>query len=235
MKEKFEGGSVSKFEGGSVSMSSIFESPYVLDELLAYLGPWDVLNHASLVSKAWLKSARKEYVWFKMSIVLGIHVAKVGPSFQRKRITDGIMYEPPDPCMASSWKQLCLRNVCIHLPPSMDECTEIAQRLSFEQKEVPNMRCSECRNLSVWLCLTCNAKLCGRAQNKHMLGHFEALEHCVVMQARDLQVWCFACDRFLGENQMVKKSEEIQKVRLLQKSLLNEDLFLHREHKRLFI
>ncbi|KAI9317397.1 hypothetical protein BX666DRAFT_1936891 [Dichotomocladium elegans] len=54
-----------------------------------------------------------------------------------------------------------------------------------------------------WQCLTCNAVLCSRYRNAHMLAHFnENKSHAVCLSYSDLSLWCFACENYINNSSL---------------------------------
>nr|GLL23747.1 histone deacetylase 6 [Ipomoea trifida] len=62
----------------------------------------------------------------------------------------------------------------------------------------PNTPCNKCQHPSEnWLCLSCKEVLCSRFVNKHMLEHYQRVDHSLALSFSDLSVWCFSCDAYL--------------------------------------
>ena len=47
------------------------------------------------------------------------------------------------------------------------------------------------------MCTSCGTVRCGRHVKSHMLQHFEATRHAIVISMRDLSVWCYECDVYI--------------------------------------
>ena len=210
----------------------IFSSPLVLDELLARLDPEDLLLRVPLVCKAWLRSSRKEYVWFRMAKLQGLagH-AVASDECRRSALADENEYIPAPLDRAPSWRALVLRNVCVHLA-GLAWARERQTRWAVLRHELVEARCGECRAMNCWMCLECETMACGRTQKKHMIQHNQTTGHAVVVATRELNVWCFKCDRYLGETRHHNARERHQ-VLLVQKALLINDFFSHRKLKQL--
>jgi len=118
-------------------------------------------------------------------------------------------------------------NFCPHLPTNL---SRFQQRWTPSYKtEIVNQSCFGCRELDIWICLTnrCDFLGCGRTKKKHMLGHHESSHHPTAMNLREMDVWCFSCDRFLGESDTLEEEKQIIK-RLRQLLLTRENLSSHR-------
>ena len=141
-------------------------------------------------------------------------------------------YVPKPDDSAPSWKVLVFRHFCPHLP-SEAALEQLKHRLEALRPGLPERRCRECNSFSVWLCTHCtegSPARCGRLVNQHMLAHHaEDASHTIVIEARELTVWCFCCERFLGEEQRSRPEREA--VRGMQRALLTEQLFQHRQMK----
>ncbi|XP_019165270.1 PREDICTED: histone deacetylase 6 [Ipomoea nil] len=80
-------------------------------------------------------------------------------------------------------------------------CDHLAS-LSSDLAHIPtlNTPCNKCQHPSEnWLCLSCKEVLCGRFVNKHMLEHYQQVDHSIALSFSDLSVWCFSCDGYLDE------------------------------------
>ena len=80
--------------------------------------------------------------------------------------------------------------------------------LPFWQKPT----CRECsrKNAEIWLCLTgsCGFTGCGRLDNAHMVDHYNKQEeHCVVLNAKSMMIWCYACD-----DEITDAGDEVRKL-----------------------
>jgi hypothetical protein len=214
---------------GLAGSSSIFLSPYVLDELLAFVAPSDIPSCA-LVCSAWARSARKEYVWFRMAKrrkIAGVATLNAAP---RQVLANAPHYYIPAPLDAApSWRVLVLRNFCIHLS-SQAWCEGRMREWRRVRDTLENSRCSRCNSLQNWMCTSCELIACGRTQQKHMLAHNEESRHPLVIQTRELQVWCFVCDRYVGEV-CTAQPEERLRVLLMQHALLIDGFHAHRTLK----
>lgn len=72
------------------------------------------------------------------------------------------------------------------------------ERGNFDYSGVGCLVCNSVKNS--WLCLHCRRVFCGRNQGKHMIEHYKATKHGVVMSFETLQFWCYDCenDRSVG-------------------------------------
>ncbi|XP_024166713.1 histone deacetylase 6 isoform X1 [Rosa chinensis] len=81
------------------------------------------------------------------------------------------------------------RTSCDHLPSLSSDLVHIP---------TPDTHCNRCQHPSEnWLCLCCKEVLCSRFVNKHMLQHYQQINHSVALSYSDLSVWCFSCDAYL--------------------------------------
>lgn len=197
-----------------------------LSSMFSYLSPTDVFS-CRLVCKLWKVAADKDVVWFWMAQRFNLITKKVLIQKDAKR-EEGVNndYIPPPLDVAPTWKILVLRNFCVHL-----------QSLQFWEKQreivsvhgMEDRRCDACNKLNCWICLQCNKFLCGRQDNAHMLAHHKESKHNVVVNVRDLLVWCFDCDRYLPTDKPIL--EEKKKVFLIKRLLYTNAFYNHRIDK----
>ncbi|CBI22472.3 hypothetical protein VitviT2T_003633 [Vitis vinifera] len=87
----------------------------------------------------------------------------------------------------SGWVEA--RTSCDHLASLSSDLVHIP---------TPETPCNRCHNPSEnWLCLCCKEVLCSRFVNKHMLEHYQKVNHCLALSYSDLSIWCFSCDAYL--------------------------------------
>ncbi|KAJ7967558.1 Histone deacetylase 6 [Quillaja saponaria] len=87
----------------------------------------------------------------------------------------------------SGWVEA--RTSCDHLASLSSDLAHIP---------TPDTPCNRCQHPQEnWLCLCCKEVLCSRFVNKHMLQHYQQINHCVALSYSDLSVWCFSCDAYL--------------------------------------
>ncbi|VDL91694.1 unnamed protein product [Schistocephalus solidus] len=61
-----------------------------------------------------------------------------------------------------------------------------------------NGTCTSCPNRGEnWVCLTCYQVYCGRYASGHMLEHFSATRHPIVLSFADLSAWCYICNSYV--------------------------------------
>jgi hypothetical protein len=209
----------------------------VLTELFAYLSPATLLICGG-VCRVWRFAGAKEYVWYRMAQRLrlrgGIDVDKeaLWKEEASKRSDDDKYFVPAPQSSAPTWKELVLRQWCPHLvPSSVEECMGLEAAWSGLGMHLHETRCARC-NLygSSWICTRCQLVACGRAKNGHMLEHYTVNHHCTVIESRELQMWCFKCDRYLGESD--SSDAERLRVLLIKRSLLCLHLFQHRQEQK---
>ena len=69
-----------------------------------------------------------------------------------------------------------------------------------------NPKLNDPQTSSLWLCASCLHLHCGRDDRGHALSHFEQKKmakketHPVVINVADLEVYCYACDRYLEKD-----------------------------------
>ncbi|XP_062021681.1 RING finger protein ETP1-like isoform X2 [Rosa rugosa] len=72
------------------------------------------------------------------------------------------------------WVDACTS--CDHLPSLSSDLVHIP---------TPDTNCNRCQHPSEnWLCLCCKEVLCSRFVNKHMLQHYQQINHCVALSYR---------------------------------------------------
>lgn len=92
---------------------------------------------------------------------------------------------------------------CKNMPPSPSADAEFDIGLEFDE--------------SLWLCLRCGNKGCGRAKNKHALQHFNTPHsdsHALCVNLTSWSVWCYDCDE---EVNPCCKKKLLEAVEYLQK------------------
>lgn len=210
---------------------SIFENVAVLTELLAWLSPSQLLR-LRLVCHRWRQVADREYVWWRMAQRLGIRgsvdVERENKWREEARAGNENYFVPPPRNAADTWKRLVMRAWCPHVEWTVEQCLEWEERWRERRERLGHARCGGCNVLNCWMCVHCGVMACGRTQKGHMLEHHGETRktHTVVIQTRDLLVWCFCCDRYLGEEDC--SDAERLRVLLMKRSLLNQELFQHR-------
>lgn len=220
-------------------MEDLFTNPAVLSELFAYLNPVTLLMVVVRVCHAWKNVAEREYVWFRLAHRLKLRgkvdlerEAKWREDGKQYASLDGKYYIPPPAGFAHSWKQLVLRQWCIHLP-SLDSCLQLDGAWKAIGAAMDQARCTVCNSMSnTWFCVKCTARACGRNQKGHMLQHWKATHHSVSIETRELFVWCNQCDRYLGEEGC---DGERLRTLLMRKALLNDGIFQHRQQRKTII
>lgn len=66
-----------------------------------------------------------------------------------------------------------------------------------------NQACSKCNDKSEsWCCLECHSKFCSRYVHGHMSQHNQETGHNVAISLRDLNIWCYACDSYVLNNDL---------------------------------
>ncbi|XP_012093100.1 histone deacetylase 6 [Jatropha curcas] len=94
----------------------------------------------------------------------------------------------------SGWVEA--RTSCDHLGSLSSDLSHIP---------TPDTSCYRCHHPNEnWVCLSCKDVLCSRFVNKHMLQHYQQMNHCVALSYSDLSVWCFACDAYLDAQVIVQ-------------------------------
>lgn len=198
-----------------------------LIQLFGYLNAPDVLS-CRLVCKQFRACVDKEQVWYSVARRLGFVNPNVviDKNVKREKTPETApdhFYVPPPTDQAPSWRVLVLRNNCTHMP-SLSQCEE---GFSFP-RNLDGSRCAKCNRMNGWFCLTCQIYLCGRQDGAHMLEHSEASGHSVVCHLRELNVWCFKCDRYIDTVDRTEK-EEKKKVFLIRSALWRIGFYAHRQ------
>jgi histone deacetylase 6 len=90
-------------------------------------------------------------------------------------------------------------NTCMFAVTPLAWCPHLKVIVPFPPDTVDTSAlCETCgTHRENWVCLTCHHVFCGRYINKHMLAHYEATDHHIVLSYADLSVWCFACDSYV--------------------------------------
>ncbi|XP_054063772.1 ubiquitin carboxyl-terminal hydrolase 16 isoform X2 [Rissa tridactyla] len=70
---------------------------------------------------------------------------------------------------------------------------------------------------SIWLCLKCGHRGCGRnSQEQHALKHYKtprSVPHCLVLSLDNWSVWCYACDNEVSYNTSTRLGQTVDYVR----------------------
>jgi len=206
----------------------------------------------SRVCKNWRSLFNQDVFWYQIckqnnvkGVVLDnakereIEHAEMVLSEIKKYYTHGVkdedLYIPKLNSEGTSWKSLFFKNYCPHLCSSYGE-EDIVLRIRKQwsdqhKKSMLNARCMVCKSLDFWFCMNknCSYTGCGRNTKSHFKDHYKMnSDHCVCVQLRNLEFWCYKCDRYLGEDDCLK--EELERVNSIKKIFLSEDLYQHRKH-----
>lgn len=64
--------------------------------------------------------------------------------------------------------------------------------------------CEDCGTLQEnWLCLSCYQVYCSRYVNAHMIRHYEASGHPLVLSYVDLSTWCYPCQAYVHHQDLL--------------------------------
>ncbi|XP_051719864.1 ubiquitin carboxyl-terminal hydrolase 16 isoform X2 [Ctenopharyngodon idella] len=75
---------------------------------------------------------------------------------------------------------------------------------------------------SLWMCLKCGHRGCGRSENQHAMKHFETPRsepHCLVLSLDVWSVWCYICDE---EVQYSSTGQLAQLIKNIRKQVLTD-------------
>lgn len=116
-----------------------------------------------------------------------------------------------------------VKSTCPHVAKAVDLAKlKRALKTSGFEKE-----CAECKkhpktevddpnfeiDLSLWMCLRCGTQLCGRAQNKHALNHFNIPHsdcHALTANTSSWEVYCYNCNNEVTTTSSKKLHESIE-------------------------
>ncbi|XP_026881230.1 ubiquitin carboxyl-terminal hydrolase 49 [Electrophorus electricus] len=83
----------------------------------------------------------------------------------------------------------------------MDRCKHVVRLRVGHDHSILNplkWRCVDCHTTeSVWACLKCSHVACGRYIEEHSLRHYQETQHPLAMEVRELDVFCFACEDYV--------------------------------------
>lgn len=207
--------------------------------VLGFLPTLEIVDAIGLASRTWREIVNSEVLWHflctrdHVSGNVGTDINEMAAqhcwqhTFLSGSATDGshydrdVYYIPPPPDQAPTWFRLYARNVCPHLTQADVDCAAARWNLHFKRNAV-NARCGclGCSTIDVLVCCKCDLLRCGRSKQQHALQHFNDSGHTPAVNLRALDVWCYRCDRFLGETGIV----EAATVRSLRRALLARDL-----------
>jgi len=186
------------------------------------------LRNCIMVCKYWSLVISSDLFWFQICRVKKIYDSVVDQNealplgFDLSTISfrlDPNYYYPKPKNKGSSWKEIFFLNFCPHLLSLME-----IQNLEFIwneecKRKIINQKCFDCNELDIWMCLRtkCNFCGCGRTKNGHFIQHSKSTNHSVCIHLREMDVWCYKCDRHLGENDSLE--EEINLVRSIRQKL----------------
>eukprot|EP00931_Biecheleriopsis_adriatica_P076571 TRINITY_DN50262_c0_g1_i1.p1 TRINITY_DN50262_c0_g1~~TRINITY_DN50262_c0_g1_i1.p1 ORF type:complete len:247 (-),score=27.33 TRINITY_DN50262_c0_g1_i1:14-754(-) len=214
--------------------------------LVSLLPTLDAAEQLGVVNKTWHAVMQSESCWYLLCTrdnVAGVvrpqtdcadrevdnqrlNAAEVLERLRREVGAD--FYVPPPSDQAPSWQRLYARNVCPHLTSENIGAAEKRWSPEFKQWVCSKGRCSAegCSAIDVMVCCICDVLGCGRAHQRHALEHYNTCGHTPTVNLRGLDVWCYRCDRFLGE----EGGREAENVRNLRRALLCRDqLSQHRQ------
>eukprot|EP00808_Paulinella_micropora_P019580 g7018.t1 len=59
----------------------------------------------------------------------------------------------------------------------------------------------------LWMCCHCYKLGCGRNQRRHALNHYHQTgNHFVTLKIKSMDFWCYGCDHWLGQRDLVEKT-----------------------------
>jgi len=106
-----------------------------------------------------------------------------------------------------TWRELFYQkstNLCPHL-------SQITEELLMNKRDLRKnllagtASCTVCHlgMPNLWLCLTagCGFVGCGRTSNRHALHHHENTAHPLTIKLKTLEIWCYSCAKWLGQNE----------------------------------
>lgn len=161
------------------------------------------LRSVVLVCKTWSSLFKTEILWYKLCIQDGIEgkiLEKIDfkPNIEMEMENIEKHYYVPKPTgLATSWKQLYFLNCCPHIP----RFNHLGKTFNNTFKNTAAYKkCFACSSMNVWICLSkdCYMFGCGRTNNQHALQHFKNSNHPLSIHLRDLNLWCYSCDKYLG-------------------------------------
>ena len=113
----------------------------------------------------------------------------------------------------------------LHRPPGAPR----GELTKYNPKDGPRKLVSNlnCVSRDTYVCVTCQAVLCGINADGHMHDHCRRRRHLVVLCVRSLDTYCFGCDRFLGFGGSPADAARTERLRNAMR--LPHSLFHHRE------
>jgi histone deacetylase 6 len=85
-----------------------------------------------------------------------------------------------------------------------------SQENIIEEKVNAHAACEKCdtnNRKENWLCLTCFVGLCSRYVKGHMAEHFDQTQHPMCLSYSDLSVWCYVCESYVHNEQLIHVKE----------------------------
>jgi len=191
------------------------------------------------ICKGWSKIILSDIFWYSVCLKRGIHgtltineedykkwreqeIERFKGFTSLQSIDPELFNIPKSTERANSWKDIFFLNLCPHFPSDLKYLKE---KWNFSwKKQAVNSTCNMCNVIEIWVCIdrNCNFVGCGRSKNKHSLKHFEQYKHPLSIHLRELDVWCYKCDRFLGESNYSKEEQKLTDD--IRKELLSRDL-----------
>ena len=88
---------------------------------------------------------------------------------------------------------------CVHLKlplPDISSSLQAATRCQVSGCKAPFESC--------WLCLQCMSISCGQHDGAHSQNHFRLSQHAVCVSIMTSQIWCYACDDELRDDENIE-------------------------------
>jgi len=212
------------------------------DDILFYIfRKTDVISllNSELVCKSFAKVISSDFLWKIFTHEYYLHSEPIIPrDFHRVYYGDPDFFSVP---LTSAeirqeinktgywWRKHFFTYYCVHLEQLdvnylKEKWDDPTIKATFS-----NMRCNsaKCGDINSWICLAkgCGYYGCGRSKNGHAISHFkETQNHFVSINLRDLEIWCYRCDRNL---EGVTRSE-LEKIKTIENIMLCRDLHQHR-------